>query len=933
MSENKFNIPFDRLRKSIDDSRKLIPKFQEIFYALKPEVDELSRYIDFVSEELESPPPVTIALLGSTGAGKSTLINRIVGCDVLPNSGSKVCTAGITRLKYLDSESFKITVTITDSKYWQQEIDALASMLALRNQKNETNENDGSSAGGNSIRKEEIERFAAVYGVKAYEEFVKTGQNTSLVLPPRVAEAFEKKSLVIEAKDAKEVLETAKKYLVTTNSENQNFEHDQLWPIVESVLIEGRFEAIKHGSEIVDLPGLNDPNPAREAKTYEYLKIAKFIFIAYEAKRQPTKDIREVLKSRDLMSTIISTGKAHALTFIATKVDEFSEDDQDFNDFPEDATNEALALHRKDLIRNRLAGAITEIAEEASEGAENDAERLVVRESILNSKQFVSSAQDFAFLVKRENGQKTRTSPKFEHVVDTDIPAIREHVNELTLRVGPEVVFQRIHNDVSGISNQMQMIMNLEFAKFIMQNEKFTEKSEALQKRITDITNELDAVLKSLAVDFEEAVSEKTDDFFLRIGKGTNAAPRIQREMRSFLRGLHWMTARATTSRGGSFYSASRGYIDLSGEVATPIIETITYPWSAFFGTGLQDIMDSLQIHLTKGVEDFVIKTRHTISDQNQLENVESIIQAILKNVDEVSQGRILTAKNLFNQEVENTRASLVELIRECVEKELKPVFYRVSDESGSGMKVRMTEAIVEAVGDVVPKAFESAHSAIEDTVKSSMSRVEKLINEMTTVIIADARRIEGIFAKIENTEKLFDEIKAKELMAEVDALTLRIQEIDISIEPVPELMIDIPTKPKLILDGSNVATQTEISRKKVTSLELLKSCKRAIVSEYPGHELIIIVDATFKFYLPENEVNEYETLVLKGEITPAPGGVVADSIILKSATRNNARVITKDRYRDWVKTYPIVNEAGRIIAPTYVALTKQWEFNARTRV
>ena len=57
----------------------------------------------------------------------------------------------------------------------------------------------------------------------------------------------------------------------------------RLWPIVESVLIEGRFEAIKHGAEIVDLPGINDPNEAREAKTREYLSTAKFIFVAYES--------------------------------------------------------------------------------------------------------------------------------------------------------------------------------------------------------------------------------------------------------------------------------------------------------------------------------------------------------------------------------------------------------------------------------------------------------------------------------------------------------------------------------------------------------------------------------------------------------------------------------------------------------------------------
>jgi len=639
------------------------------------------------------------------------------------------------------------------------------------------------------------------------------------------------------------------------------------------------------------------------------------------------------LKSRDLMSTIISSNKTHALTFIATKVDVLSEDDQDFDEFPEDASIEAFALHRKNLVKQKLIGAIQEIAEEASAGAVNELERQMIKESILNSHSFITSAQDFAFLIKRELGLKTRTAPKFEHVSDTDIPALREYVNELTLRVGPEVIFNRIHNNVSGITQQMQMIMNLEFAKFIMQNQAFTEKSEALQKRITDIANELETVLRGLSVDFGEAVTEKTDDFFLRIGKGTNAAPRIQREISNFLRGLHWMTARATTSRGGKFYSNSRGYIDLSAEVATPIIETITYPWSALFGTFLQDIMENLQIHLTKGVDDFIVKTRHTISDQDQLENVEKIIKAILRNVDEVAQSRIQVAKELFSREVEQTRSSLVELIRECVEEELTPVFYRVSDESGVGMKLRMTDTIVEAVGAVVPKAFETAHEKIQLTVNSSMARVQKLIDEMTLILIADGRRIESIFAKLENTGKIFDETKANALMAEVDALTLKVQEIELAVEEVPEVIVVVPVKPKLLLDGSNVATETNQTKKKVSSLEMLLGCKRAIENEFPGHELIIFVDATFKFYLPAEEVSKFEGLELSGEITRTPGGVVADSIILKTATRNNARVISGDRYKDWVKTYPIIGEPGRIIAPTYIAATKQWEFNSRTRI
>ena len=368
-------------------------------------------------------------------------------------------------------------------------------------------------------------------------------------------------------------------------------------------------------------------------------------------------------------------------------------------------------------------------------------------------------------------------------------------------------------------------------------------------------------------------------------------------------------------------------------EVATPIIETITHPWSSFFGTSLQNILEALQIHLSKDVEDFVIKVRHSVDDGIETDSVEIIIKDLLKNVDEVSQDRILAAKNQLSAEVESTRSTLIELIRDCVEKELTPVFYSASEETGSGMKMRMTDSIVQAVGEVVPKAFENAHKEIQVVVSDSMKRVKKLIDEMTIVLIKDARKVESIFARMENTERLFDEASAKILDAQIKEISGMITGIQLEVEHLDDLPLIVAAKPMLILDGSNVATEKSLTNKKVASLESLLSCKRAIENEFPGHNLIIFVDATFKYDLLQSDLAEFERLELDKSITRTPGGIQADSIILKTAKSNNAKIITKDRYRDWVKSYPIIAEPGRLIAPTYVPVTDQWIFQPRTRI
>jgi hypothetical protein len=143
--------------------------------------------------------------------------------------------------------------------------------------------------------------------------------------------------------------------------------------------------------------------------------------------------------------------------------------------------------------------------------------------------------------------------------------------------------------------------------------------------------------------------------------------------------------------------------------------------------------------------------------------------------------------------------------------------------------------------------------------VDGSLARVKKLIVEMTLVLARDARKVESIFAKVENTGKLFDESQAQLLDSKVKSIVEQVQAIDLEIETVEQVVATVPTKPFLILDGSNVATETDLQMRKVTKLKTLLSCKRAIENEYPGHELIIFVDANFKFALEDQELKQFE--------------------------------------------------------------------------
>jgi len=50
------------------------------------------------------------------------------------------------------------------------------------------------------------------------------------------------------------------------------------------------------------------------------------------------------------------------------------------------------------------------------------------------------------------------------------------------------------------------------------------------------------------------------------------------------------------------------------------------------------------------------------------------------------------------------------------------------------------------------------------------------------------------------------------------------------------------------------------------------------------------------------------------GQVVVAPKGVPADPLLLEEAARMGARVVTNDRFRDWVEDHPSVREPGFLV-------------------
>jgi predicted GTPase len=84
VAQYSINDSFDNFRKLFVETCELEKRLSKTFYGIQPEMSDITKALNEIQWQLDNPAPVTIALLGSTGAGKSTLINTLIGSEILP---------------------------------------------------------------------------------------------------------------------------------------------------------------------------------------------------------------------------------------------------------------------------------------------------------------------------------------------------------------------------------------------------------------------------------------------------------------------------------------------------------------------------------------------------------------------------------------------------------------------------------------------------------------------------------------------------------------------------------------------------------------------------------------------------------------------------------------------------------------------------------
>jgi hypothetical protein len=115
-----------------------------------------------------------------------------------------------------------------------------------------------------------------------------------------------------------------------------------------------------------------------------------------------------------------------------------------------------------------------------------------------------------------------------------------------------------------------------------------------------------------------------------------------------------------------------------------------------------------------------------------------------------------------------------------------------------------------------------------------------------------------------------------------------------------------------VVVDGSNIATEGRT----LPSLAQLDEAVRAFIEEFPGHEVIVVVDATFGHRIDDGERKAFEEAELAGELVSPPAGAIGrgDAFLLRIADKVGAIVFSNDSFQEFHGEYDWLFDKGRLI-------------------
>jgi energy-coupling factor transporter ATP-binding protein EcfA2 len=679
--------------------------------------------LDDLEEQARQEADFSISLVGSTGSGKTTLINALLGMDLLPTREGHPCTSAVCEIGHSPEGRFHAEVTFVKPEEWAREVERLRGDLGATSPGAEDSREDRQVT--SAIREATLQKIRAVYRLDkdVGEDWFVQNQPA---LPQAVSRALEVGTESFSCAPDEE--ETFADQIQTFLASDQPF-----WPIVRAMRIRGPFPALRGGVKLVDLPGVNDPSEAREQVMRRHLKECKLVWLVFSIKRALTRDVVELMQSEDFFRQMIMDGRTDRLAFIGTHSDNINikEASKQYG-LDKKAPLQTILDRRKEYLRETVTDILTQLTRRLAE--RGNAEEQTVQSALARLAKFdlfSVSARDYLAFTQDDGTRTQLDTPE-----QTELPALIEHVAGLARDYGYEHRARTIQQELGTLIREIGRELQAQQVRLEQQSEMTVKQREEVQGAATAALSFLDGRLSDYRERYRQDLRNKRDLLMERFKLGKERGCRGIEGTLGRWGDMHFATLGATCRHGGRFTGTAGAY-DLPGQLAEPLLDSIAFTWADFFGDQLNQVMEWWYRQLLELAREHARKFTEIVRKHSGSgSRVSRETEQLQTTTEKVLHEQLAQSRKHLQSRIDETRASLYERVPDKIRDYMQAAFAKAGKETGKGMKRRMVEdhlrpAALE-VGRVV---FQDAEQEIDAELRGLQDTLERSYGEVADTV------------------------------------------------------------------------------------------------------------------------------------------------------------------------------------------------------
>lgn len=677
---------------------------------------------------------VSVAVLGGTGVGKSTLINTLLGVDLLPTHSFRTCTSAAVEIRYAPTKQIAVLLEFISPESWEAEKQAfLAEIIESR------------ESGQNLLSHQDfIFKAWSLYKPQQgppplpfpLEELIAL---LEAPLPTALQNYLQKGSWTSRYRAAEQAKHELKQLLTAEG---------QLWPLLKRVQIRGPFEILKGGLQLVDLPGLNDPNPVREAITRAYLKQAEFIWLTFHLNRGLTRDVMELLKDRGFLTQIIMDGTLSALAFVGTRADEFvpALERQQLG-LPAEASLEDILQARQTQIQARIREQLSELTLWFShryriQSQIGDVLQLI-GQTLNHSPLFLVSALEYQRLKGWRAGEGLLTA-----VAQTGIMQLEAWLQEVVSQHGLQARKKMIRSQCQQMNQEIKRLLQRLQGVRNVQNltpdtrtalrQQLLQARETLEQRLGQIRQELDQRQQTA----QQTLLENYQNY---LSQSRTELP----ELISRWGAYPWQTLQRAVRQQGRYTSPSSGnQLLLPEELSDFLLGGLAPVWNAYFNQSVEQEPDQILTALLQSLEHYA-QTIQTLGSQTpEADSLAARLQEINQSCAEILHEQALQTGLRLQEDLKTSRRRLGGLILKLTEDCLGTACAQAATLSGSGLKQQILQTLQKGLEHQWSELERQTRQEVNSQLQTLQHHLQLYLEIMSTVLRENAQLLAGLFVE-----------------------------------------------------------------------------------------------------------------------------------------------------------------------------------------